>query len=158
VGWIRSYGRLLGADSCNFGAGEQLELCGWAHSNLSSLHWALSTGLAANWIGGPPEDGNEDKEGSLSQYELLSQVAPGPNRFYISLISILTIWTRSCYAKEVTWSSRHPKSQAYLDGLPKAPCWKVHFSSQQRPLEHVSRSSTPWKDSVQRNSECSFIQ
>jgi hypothetical protein len=63
VGWIRSYGRLLGADSCNFGAADQLDICGWNYSNLSSLQWQLSTGLGANWIGGPGEDGNEDKEG-----------------------------------------------------------------------------------------------
>lgn len=63
VGWIRSYGRLVGADSCSFGSGEEPELCGWAHSNLSSLQWELSHGLNSNWIGGPAEDGGEDKEG-----------------------------------------------------------------------------------------------
>jgi len=66
VGWIRSYGRLVGADSCNFGTGDNVDLCGWDQSNLSSLHWELSNGLNSNWIGGPQDDGSEDKEGQFT--------------------------------------------------------------------------------------------
>ncbi|CAL8109886.1 unnamed protein product [Orchesella dallaii] len=58
-----------GADSCSFGSGDQPELCGWSHSNLSSLHWELSHGLNSNWIGGPVEDGSEDKEGGYLVFE-----------------------------------------------------------------------------------------
>lgn len=69
MGWIRSYGRLVGAAGgggeagCGFGQAGALELCEWEHSNLSSLHFTLSSGLNSNWLGGPPEDGNDDKEG-----------------------------------------------------------------------------------------------
>ncbi|XP_021968384.1 MAM and LDL-receptor class A domain-containing protein 1 isoform X2 [Folsomia candida] len=56
-------------EACGFGQAGSLDLCDWAHSNLSSLHFALSSGLNANWLGGPPEDGSDDKEGGYVVFE-----------------------------------------------------------------------------------------
>ncbi|XP_043230103.1 MAM and LDL-receptor class A domain-containing protein 1-like [Amphibalanus amphitrite] len=61
-----------GSPDCAFGSGGRDSLCDYSNPNMSVLMWRSSTGAGANWVGGPPEDADNAKDGGYAFFETSS--------------------------------------------------------------------------------------
>ena len=52
-----------GSPDCGFGSGGRDTLCDYSNPSKAALSWRSSTGAGSNWVGGPPEDADNAKDG-----------------------------------------------------------------------------------------------
>ena len=63
---------------CDFGLGDDLDLCSWENLDMSAFSWKASSGDNSFWIGGPAKDENDDSaDGGYAVFET-SQLPDSP--------------------------------------------------------------------------------